>query len=121
MMRKAVKDMLKLIRPLPLFPVPRSRGCPALAWRPRQKLLHGAEFPRAESGVAVASEPGCSRGGRGQRRADWSAAAPLAGRVAGGPLVGRGRLLHGPQRLSHHAAMPPHSLELGQPGPQVRT
>lgn len=114
--------MLLLIRALPLsLSPPWSRGRPPVARRPGQKLLHGAEFPRPESGAAAASQPGRGGGGRGQRRPDWSAAAPVAGRAAGGPLVGGGRLLHGPQRLSRHAALPPHRLELGQPRPQVRT
>lgn len=100
---------------------PCSRGCPTVARRPAQKLLHGAEFPRPESGAAAASEPGCSRGGGGQCRPDRSGAAPVAGRAAGWPLVGSGRLLHWPQRLSRPAALPPHRLELAQPRPQVRT
>ncbi|XP_076608009.1 xylosyltransferase 1-like isoform X2 [Chaetodon auriga] len=96
-----------------------ARGRPAAARRPGQKLLHGAELPRPEPGAAAAGEPGRRGGGRGQRRPDGGAAASLAGPAAGGPLVGRGRLLAGAQRLSRHAALPSHGVELRQPRPQV--
>lgn len=101
------------------LPLPRFRGCPAVARRPSQKLLHGAEFPRPEPGAAAAGEPGRGGGGRGQLWPDGGAAASLAGPAAGGPLVSRGRLLDGTQRLPSHAALSSHSLELGQPRPQV--
>ncbi|TMS15547.1 Xylosyltransferase 1 [Larimichthys crocea] len=90
-----------------------------LHWRPTQKLLHGAEFPRPEPGAAAASEPGCCGGGRGQRWPDRGAAASLAGPTAGGPLVSGGHLLDGTQRLPRHAALSSHCVELCQPRPKV--
>ena len=104
-----------------LLSPPSSRGRPAAAWRPAQKLLHGAEFPRPEPGAATSGEPGRGGGGGGQRWPDGGAAASLAGPAAGGPLVSRRRLLDGTQRLSRHAALRSHRVELSQPRPEVWT
>lgn len=98
-----------------------SRGRSAAARRTSQELLHGAELPRPQPGPAAAGEPGRCRGGRGQRQSDGGAVASLAGRAAGGLLVRLRRLLDGPQRLSGHAALPPHRVELRQPRSKIRT